>query len=621
MLINVEHTGNTSAASIPVLLDESVRERSDPARAIRADCCVAFGAGPHLGAPRVWSGCLDRASRRWLQSRVGLIRAQPRRGSRRGIASARPSAASCRGRGASGGGRPCRARCRSRPVRALRRRRAPRARRARSRVRSDRARRAVRSASSHTSPHTRMAGGGHDVGRAAAPAPRRVRERDAVIREARAEGRSRSRAALGHLLGVEVRSEGEVDASDAGRACGALPGALQGPRCCARAEWGWRVDWAAIERELGEQLGDGAGAAAGARAPAQLRRRHPHRAASRARPTPSARSRVRPVPTRGRSPRSSRREQRRALEARGREAITRGPGRDRGAQRRHGDALRRRGEGHRPGGGTADLPRDQARAGCGLGPVPFLVMNSFATHARTLAFLRERGLADARRSPSCSTSRCASRPTGEPFREADGRLSPYAPGHGDLPGALRTSGLHRRRCARRGVRSRAALEHRQPRRGARAVARRLPPGPSAARSPPRSRAALPGDVGGAPAFVGRPPADRRGLPLPAGLRLRVGCRSWRPIRSSFRPRRAARTARALLVLRREAGRRATPRCRWSVWSTSSPRSFRPAYLATPRERTARPLLPDQDAARTSTPCAADPALVARFSRCTRARCR
>ncbi len=69
-----------------------------------------------------------------------------------------------------------------------------------------------------------------------------------------------------------------------------------------------------------------------------------------------------------------------------------------------------------------------------------LVMNSFATHRATLAFLRERGLEAATR---CFMQSALARltPRGELFREADGRPSLYAPGHGDFPFALRESGL------------------------------------------------------------------------------------------------------------------------------------------------------------------------------------
>jgi UTP--glucose-1-phosphate uridylyltransferase len=79
----------------------------------------------------------------------------------------------------------------------------------------------------------------------------------------------------------------------------------------------------------------------------------------------------------------------------------------------------------------------QARA---LGDVPFLIMNSFATHARTLRFLEQHGLA-SRVEPFLQYASLRFTPAGEPFREADGRLSPYAPGHGDFPPALAASGL------------------------------------------------------------------------------------------------------------------------------------------------------------------------------------
>jgi len=85
-----------------------------------------------------------------------------------------------------------------------------------------------------------------------------------------------------------------------------------------------------------------------------------------------------------------------------------------------------------------------------LGQVPFLIMNSFATHARTLRFLEERGLAGSVQ-PFLQYVSLRFTPTGEPFREADGRLSPYAPGHGDFPAALAASGLLER-LRERGVR-------------------------------------------------------------------------------------------------------------------------------------------------------------------------
>jgi len=75
-----------------------------------------------------------------------------------------------------------------------------------------------------------------------------------------------------------------------------------------------------------------------------------------------------------------------------------------------------------------------------LGAVPFLVMNSFATQARTEAFLEATGLS-SRVETFLQYVSLRFTPDGEPFREADGRLSPYAPGHGDFPTALRASGL------------------------------------------------------------------------------------------------------------------------------------------------------------------------------------
>jgi UTP--glucose-1-phosphate uridylyltransferase len=75
--------------------------------------------------------------------------------------------------------------------------------------------------------------------------------------------------------------------------------------------------------------------------------------------------------------------------------------------------------------------------------IPVMVMSSFATHERILAHVREAGLhSDATPFevfPQFVSLRLT--PTGAPFREADGDISPYATGHGDLPFALRRSGL------------------------------------------------------------------------------------------------------------------------------------------------------------------------------------
>jgi UTP--glucose-1-phosphate uridylyltransferase len=93
-----------------------------------------------------------------------------------------------------------------------------------------------------------------------------------------------------------------------------------------------------------------------------------------------------------------------------------------------------------------EIKRSQA---CARG-VPFVVMNSFATHEATLAFLRERklgeGVLDCLQSVSVRLTR-----EGHVFREADGRPSLHAPGHGDFPEALRAEGVLRK-LEERGVR-------------------------------------------------------------------------------------------------------------------------------------------------------------------------
>jgi UTP--glucose-1-phosphate uridylyltransferase len=73
--------------------------------------------------------------------------------------------------------------------------------------------------------------------------------------------------------------------------------------------------------------------------------------------------------------------------------------------------------------------------------IPVAIMTSFATHdvverlARTLETPRMR----VRCFPQCISLRLA--PDGSLFRAPDGSLSPYAPGHGDLPFALRRAGV------------------------------------------------------------------------------------------------------------------------------------------------------------------------------------
>lgn len=70
--------------------------------------------------------------------------------------------------------------------------------------------------------------------------------------------------------------------------------------------------------------------------------------------------------------------------------------------------------------------------------VPIYVMTSFATHDRIDAQVREESLAGVETFPQLVSVRLT--PNGELFHEADGSLSPYATGHGDLTFALRASG-------------------------------------------------------------------------------------------------------------------------------------------------------------------------------------
>lgn len=86
-----------------------------------------------------------------------------------------------------------------------------------------------------------------------------------------------------------------------------------------------------------------------------------------------------------------------------------------------------------------EIKLEQARR---FGPAPFLAMNSFATHRETLRFLERRGLGRRVRAFLQSVSLRLT-PEGELFRDEHGRVSPYAPGHGDFPEALRRSGLLR----------------------------------------------------------------------------------------------------------------------------------------------------------------------------------
>jgi UTP--glucose-1-phosphate uridylyltransferase len=74
--------------------------------------------------------------------------------------------------------------------------------------------------------------------------------------------------------------------------------------------------------------------------------------------------------------------------------------------------------------------------------VPVAVMSSFATHERILAHVQERRLRPLEVFPQFVSLRLT--PQGGLFREADGRPSPYATGHGDFSFALRHHGVLRR---------------------------------------------------------------------------------------------------------------------------------------------------------------------------------
>jgi UTP--glucose-1-phosphate uridylyltransferase len=70
--------------------------------------------------------------------------------------------------------------------------------------------------------------------------------------------------------------------------------------------------------------------------------------------------------------------------------------------------------------------------------VPVALMTSFATDAAIREHVEERGLGEPLVFNQFVSLRLE--PSGELFRDEDGRASPYAPGHGDLFGALRRAG-------------------------------------------------------------------------------------------------------------------------------------------------------------------------------------
>ncbi|NIR40124.1 MAG: hypothetical protein GWO22_30555, partial [Actinobacteria bacterium] len=85
-----------------------------------------------------------------------------------------------------------------------------------------------------------------------------------------------------------------------------------------------------------------------------------------------------------------------------------------------------------------DIGAAAERAG---GTIPLFPMTSFATHDEVVRLGEH---AATERTPiTCFSQGISLRmdPEGELFRTADGAASPYAPGHGDLPSALRRSGV------------------------------------------------------------------------------------------------------------------------------------------------------------------------------------
>jgi UTP--glucose-1-phosphate uridylyltransferase len=88
----------------------------------------------------------------------------------------------------------------------------------------------------------------------------------------------------------------------------------------------------------------------------------------------------------------------------------------------------------------ADVRDTAARLGT---PIPTYVMTSFATHDRIVTQVREERLERDDAKIVCFPQMVSLRltPSGELFHEADGTVSPYATGHGDLTFALRASGV------------------------------------------------------------------------------------------------------------------------------------------------------------------------------------
>jgi UTP--glucose-1-phosphate uridylyltransferase len=86
----------------------------------------------------------------------------------------------------------------------------------------------------------------------------------------------------------------------------------------------------------------------------------------------------------------------------------------------------------------ADIRASAVRAG---GRVPTYLMTSFATDAEVRKMAEQKSTPEAPVATFAQFISLRLTPEGELFRDARGAVSPYAPGHGDLPFALRRSGV------------------------------------------------------------------------------------------------------------------------------------------------------------------------------------
>lgn len=84
------------------------------------------------------------------------------------------------------------------------------------------------------------------------------------------------------------------------------------------------------------------------------------------------------------------------------------------------------------------IAREAAQAG---GNIPVYLMTSFATHAEIAEAIEGRPQPGTQPRLFMQNLSLRLSPEGELFRLQDGKVSPYAPGHGDVPSAFQRSGL------------------------------------------------------------------------------------------------------------------------------------------------------------------------------------